>query len=75
MKYNSKDVKEFLKGQYLVELQAFKVWFYRSGNLDEGPVRETHVIVNQVDSNAIGIQAGNILTLSYGIFAQVIYIF
>lgn len=52
-------------------MQSVKTWIFETDKLHEVPGSEMNVIFNQVDNNTVGIRAGNMFTLSYGIIAQV----
>lgn len=56
-------------------MKSVKTWICETENLDEIPVREMNLIINQVDNNSVGIQAGNMFALSYSTIGQVEYTF
>lgn len=52
-------------------MKVIKTWFRGSENLDDVPVRDMNLMIDEVNNNAIGIQAGSICTIGYGVIGQV----
>lgn len=53
-------------------MRTVKDWLFDTCKLDEVPIREMNLIVDQANNNDVGIRAGGMFSLNYGIIFQVL---
>lgn len=52
-------------------MRSAKKWLRKYDKLDNVPVRHMNLMIDEINNNVIGIRAGSLFTIDYGVIGQV----